>query len=38
MFGKTNKFTAFKVKDRKNVAKFFIVFNLLKIINQFPGK
>ena len=38
IFFQGNKFTAFKVKDEKEVANYLMEFNLLKIIHPFQGK
>ena len=37
IFFQSNKFTACKVKDEKDVANCFMLFNLLKIINPFDN-
>ena len=34
----SNTFTAYKVKDEKEVVDCLIEFNLLKIIHPYPGK
>ena len=38
IFFQSNKSTACKVKDEKEVANSLMVFNLLKIIHPFQGK
>ena len=38
IFFQSNKFTACKVKDEKEVANSLMAFNLLKIIHPFQGK
>ena len=38
IFFQSNKITAFKIKDGKEAASYFMVFNLLKIIHPFQGK
>ena len=38
IFFQSNKFTACKVKDEKEVANSLMAFNLLKIIRPFQGK
>ena len=35
---RSNKFVACKVSDGKDVAKFLMVLNQLRIIYRFPGK
>ena len=37
IFFQSNKFTIFKIKDEKKSGKFFMEFNLLKIIHPFQG-
>ena len=41
IFFQSNKFKGYenkKKKDGKEVAKYLMVFNLLKVIHRFPGK
>ena len=38
IFFQSNKFTAWKVKDKKEVVNCLMAFNLLKIIHPFQGK
>ena len=38
IFFQSNKFTACKIKDEKEVANSLMAFNLLKIIHSFQGK
>ena len=38
IFFQSNKFTAFKIKDEKEVEKFLVVFNLHNVIHPSQGK